>query len=102
MVASGDPVGAGLVTSLAHPGGNVTGLTYYATELTAKRLELLREAVPGIRRIGADSASIISTTGPIATLILAYLILDEAITPMQIGGTLLVITGVYMLGRSKV
>jgi len=52
MIASGDPVGSGLVKSLSHPGGNVTGLTYYATELTAKRLELLREAVPGITRIG--------------------------------------------------
>jgi putative ABC transport system substrate-binding protein len=52
MIASGDPVAAGLVKSLAHPGGNVTGLTYYATELTAKRLELLREAVPSLTKIG--------------------------------------------------
>lgn len=52
MIASGDPVAAGLVKSLGHPGGNVTGLTYYATELTAKRLELLREAVPSVTRIG--------------------------------------------------
>jgi putative ABC transport system substrate-binding protein len=52
MIASGDPVAAGLVKSLRRPGGNVTGLSYYATELTAKRLELLREAVPGITRIG--------------------------------------------------
>ena len=40
-VVSGDPVSAGLVTSLAKPGGNFTGVSYYATELTAKRLELL-------------------------------------------------------------
>ena len=52
MIASGDPVAAGLVKSLDHPGGNITGLTYYATELTAKRLELLREAVPSITKIG--------------------------------------------------
>ena len=52
MIASGDPVSAGLVKSLGHPGGNVTGLTYYATELTAKRLELLRDAVPSVTKIG--------------------------------------------------
>jgi putative tryptophan/tyrosine transport system substrate-binding protein len=52
MIASGDPIGSGLVKSLDHPGGNVTGLTYYATELTAKRLELLRDAVPSITKIG--------------------------------------------------
>ena len=52
MVASGDPVGAGLVASLGHPGGNVTGLTYYATELTRKRLQLLKEAVPRMTRVG--------------------------------------------------
>src|ERR1700692_4448806 len=52
MIARGDPVAPGLVKSLGHPGGNVTGLTYYATELTAKRLELLREAVPNLTRIG--------------------------------------------------
>jgi putative ABC transport system substrate-binding protein len=52
MIASGDPVASGLVKSLGHPGGNVTGLTYYATELTAKRLQLLRDAVPNLTKIG--------------------------------------------------
>lgn len=51
-VVSGDPVSAGLVSSLAKPGGNFTGVSYYATELTAKRLELLREAIPQLAKIG--------------------------------------------------
>ena len=42
----GDPVGAGVVHSLSHPGGNVTGISTLATELSAKRLELLKEIVP--------------------------------------------------------
>jgi putative tryptophan/tyrosine transport system substrate-binding protein len=47
MAASGDPVGDGYVQSLAHPGGNITGLSLQSTETTAKRLELLKELVPG-------------------------------------------------------
>ena len=46
-----DPVGSGLVVSLAHPGGNVTGLTNQTVDLTAKRLQLLKEAIPGARRV---------------------------------------------------
>jgi putative ABC transport system substrate-binding protein len=45
-----DPVAAGLVRSLARPGGNVTGNSILATDLAGKRLELLREAIPGVRR----------------------------------------------------
>jgi putative ABC transport system substrate-binding protein len=52
MVAGGDPVKAGFVTSFARPGGNVTGVATLFHELTAKRLELLREVAPGIRRVG--------------------------------------------------
>ena len=51
MIAVGDPVGTGLIASLAHPGGNVTGLTSVASDLEGKRLELLREVVPKISQI---------------------------------------------------
>ncbi len=52
MAAIGDPLGSGAVGGLAQPGGNVTGLSAFVHELVAKRVELLREAVPRIARIG--------------------------------------------------
>ena len=51
MAAVGDPIGVGLVASLARPGGNVTGLSAIAPELEGKRLELLREVVPKLSHI---------------------------------------------------
>jgi putative ABC transport system substrate-binding protein len=53
MTSSQDAVGDGLVASLAHPGGNVTGRSVYAPELTPKRIELLKEIVPGLSRVAA-------------------------------------------------
>jgi len=53
FAAYGDPVAGGLIDSLARPGGNVTGLTVQATELNSKRLELLRDIIPTIRRVEA-------------------------------------------------
>jgi putative tryptophan/tyrosine transport system substrate-binding protein len=52
FVGSGDPVGSGLVTSLARPGGNVTGLSNQNLDVASKRVALLREIVPGLRRLG--------------------------------------------------
>src|SRR5262249_59390222 len=52
MVTPGDPVGAGLVASLARPGGNVTGLSSLNPELNGKRLEILKDAVPRLARVG--------------------------------------------------
>jgi putative ABC transport system substrate-binding protein len=52
MTSFPDPVGAGLVASLARPGGNVTGLANLATELITKRVEILKDAIPGLSRVG--------------------------------------------------
>jgi putative tryptophan/tyrosine transport system substrate-binding protein len=66
MLGLGDPVGTGLVDSLAKPGGNVTGMSQMASDLAAKRLQLLKEAVPGISRV----------------LVLSYL--ADPIAPLQV------------------
>jgi putative tryptophan/tyrosine transport system substrate-binding protein len=51
FVSIADPVASGLVTSLARPGGNITGLSIVAVELSGKRMELLKEAVPNVTRV---------------------------------------------------
>ncbi len=53
MAGAANPVAAGLIASLARPGGNVTGLTLETADVTAKRLELLRGALPGLHRVAA-------------------------------------------------
>src|SRR5262244_2484172 len=64
FAAAGDPVGTGLVASLARPGGNVTGLSIQQTDLAAKRLELLREVIPSLRRL----AMLVNVSNPLAVL----------------------------------
>ena len=53
FAVAGEPVGAGLVNSSTRPGGNVTGFAVMGAAMTAKRLELLREAVPAVTRVAA-------------------------------------------------
>ena len=69
FAADFDPVGSGLVASLARPGGNITGFSLQSTELDVKRVEMLREIVPGMRRIGVmfnpTSDSYATRRGPI-------------------------------------
>jgi putative ABC transport system substrate-binding protein len=57
MTQDSDPVGSGLVASLARPGGNITGLSNFAPELSGKRLEILREVVPKLSRVAVFGTS---------------------------------------------
>jgi putative ABC transport system substrate-binding protein len=61
MMTTADPVATGMIDSLARPGGNITGFTRLTRELSGKRLELIKEAVPGITRVG-----VLWTGGPTA------------------------------------
>jgi putative tryptophan/tyrosine transport system substrate-binding protein len=83
-----DPVSAGYVASLAHPGGNVTGLSGLSPQVTAKRLELLRDAIPSLRRVAVmrnpdspDRDALRTETE------LAASILHIALQPLDIRGT---------------
>jgi len=64
FAAAGDPIDTGLVASLAHPGGNVAGLSIQATDLATKRLQLLREVVPDLRRL----AILVNVNNPASVL----------------------------------
>lgn len=63
FAAAGDPVGIGLVASLARPGGNVTGLSIQSADIASKRLDLLRAALPNLHRL-----AIMATSSPIGVL----------------------------------
>jgi putative tryptophan/tyrosine transport system substrate-binding protein len=71
FAVAGDPVNTGLVASLSRPGGNVTGLSVQQTELAGKRLELLRELVPRLRRLAimgnADNSATVLEMGDVLT-----------------------------------
>ena len=85
VVGAGDPVATGLVDSLSRPGGHVTGVTEIATDLSVKRLELLKEAVPTIKRVAllwnADDLAMTFRYRAAETVGLA---LGVAITPLGV------------------
>jgi putative ABC transport system substrate-binding protein len=64
MASVGDALGAGYVASLAHPGGNITGVTLVATNQSTKRLQLIKELLPTISRIAVLSNANASGTPP--------------------------------------
>jgi putative ABC transport system substrate-binding protein len=93
FVGLGDPVSAGLLGGLARPGGNVTGLSGLALELSSKRLELLKEIVPGLSRIAVlanpshpMAAAIIRETQTAARTLAVRLRLFEVREPEKIEG----------------
>jgi len=89
MAAAGDPVGSGLVDSLARPGGNVTGLTLMSAELAGKRLQLVRELIPKATRVAVLAYHRTSST---------KLLLEEMRGPAQQMGIQLVVQEVNEAG----
>jgi putative ABC transport system substrate-binding protein len=89
MVGQGvDPVEAGLIESLARPGGNVTGVTLLATELGGKRLELLKEVVPKVARVAVlyNSTNVVSVRDVKEVLPVAARALRLTIQPWEVRG----------------
>ena len=79
----GDPVRDGFVTSLSRPGGNVTGLSSYATDLSGKRLELLKETVPKLSRVAFFNDSR-STEGSLKEIEAAARLLKIQLIPLEV------------------
>ncbi|MEA3156241.1 MAG: hypothetical protein QOK44_3830 [Betaproteobacteria bacterium] len=76
MAPAGEPVGTGLVASLARPGGNVTGMSAATAELAGKSLELVRETIPSARRIGV----LANESDPLAKPFLEQI--DQVLAPL--------------------
>jgi putative ABC transport system substrate-binding protein len=92
MITGGDPVASSLFASLAHPGGNVTGLSFMTTDLAAKRLQLLKEAIPRLTRVAVLSnpdtpwhAKVVQDLNAVARSLSVELSSVSARTPEEIG-----------------
>jgi len=86
MAEAGDPVGTGLVASLARPGGNVTGLSTMAPDITRKKLQLLREVAPKISRVATlDHRSFEATVLNVREAEAAALALGLTVLPIEMG-----------------
>jgi putative ABC transport system substrate-binding protein len=99
MATIADPVGSGLVASLAHPGGNVTGLSTMLTDLTAKQLQLLKEVIPRLTRVAvlwnpdqlwhAKAIEELKTAAPLLSIQLSFV---GARTPEELGPAFLAVS----------
>ncbi|MBU6388688.1 ABC transporter substrate-binding protein, partial [Patescibacteria group bacterium] len=94
----GDPLGAHFVTSLSRPGGNVTGITSLSVELSAKRLDLLKQLYPNLKRVAVPATMtdvaaknsfdlIVKTAPTLGVTVVPYLI-DANHTPTEVAGTI--------------
>jgi putative ABC transport system substrate-binding protein len=93
FVEVGDPLAAGLVASVPRPGGNITGVSSLATELTPKRLEILKQVFPGVRRVWAvyhaddlSSAEAARKAYEVATLLKLEMVTRAVRTPEELVG----------------
>jgi putative ABC transport system substrate-binding protein len=86
VIMSGDPLGTGLVPSLSHPGGNITGVSLMAAELFGKNVELVRDMLPSVRRVAALG----NAADPISKPFLEHVQLAGRATGIEIAPTILV------------
>ena len=95
-----DLVGAGLVKSMARPGGNTTGISILGTELNVKRLAILHEEVPGVRRFGALYEPSVTTSLSAVQAAAREMKIDLVLAPAQTGGE--IETAIKALIKAKV
>ena len=87
VISTSDIVGLGLAANLAHPGGNITGQTFFAQELVAKRLEILKEVAPSATRVAVLMARGVPTNAHMMSLVeAAAKMMNMEVRPVELGG----------------